>query len=123
MTPVRPVLFLFINGFVASKEEIEEQSKYPDATVYLKNSQMINSDTAIRPADGVFGTVPPQYKEYPSAAEAMAKYRKVVVAAQKASGDKEAPEPVSLPEDREDFQERNKEPEKKVVRVKAKKKT
>ena len=89
----KPVILFFVDGFVASPEELSQGGNIPNATVHYRNAQQVAYDENPEPCDGVFGAVPPSYKHLPSAKEAVAKYEESLQAKKKASGDVEAPKP------------------------------
>lgn len=86
-----PLILFFINGPVATPDEIEQGDNIPGARVQYRNAQMIHPEDPLEPCDGTFGAVPESYKDFPSAKEAVEKYSNALKEKKKASGDQEAP--------------------------------
>lgn len=91
MSVKKPVILFFVDGFVATPEQISQGDNMPGATVHYRNAQQIRPDDNLEPADGVFGAVPESYQGYPSAKDAVTDYQNRLDSLKKASGDVEAP--------------------------------
>lgn len=107
--PKKPLIVFFVDGLVATPDEIIASQQYSVGKVRMQNARLV---TEVDPGvDGVAGTIPPAYKGYKTAEEALVEYGKALEAIRKASKDSVAPTPKTKASEREDFETKDEEPE------------
>lgn len=92
----QPFVLFFLAGMVPTPQELADAGKLR-ARVGYRNASVVQPEDAPEPCDGVAGAVPPTYKKFPTAEEAIAAYdRKLEEAAKKADAAVGKP-PVAKP--------------------------
>ncbi len=81
----QPKILFFINGPVPSEKDYEEAAEIGVAVSY-RNTLFVGG-VAAEPCDGVAGDVPKEYKKFPTAKQAVAKWKDAIKKAKAALPD------------------------------------